>query len=99
MGDDTPQTYDTATDADADADAGQNAPEPLTAKDIEAWVLDPDNAERARALGMRLIANPSAQQLAKLDSLGPFEDRATTWAVNRPAEAKMLILKLIARLA
>jgi len=70
----------------------------LTEKDIETWALDPNNRERARALGMRLISNQDASKLKGLSSLGEFEDRATEWAAKNSMTARLLVMRLVSKL-
>ena len=71
---------------------------PIDENKIETWAATPDNKDRARAFGLRLIQNQDAAKLAALASLGEFEDHATLWAIRNPLKAKMLMLRLIAKL-
>jgi hypothetical protein len=68
-------------------------PENITENTIEAWAKD--NLERAKALGLRLIQNPSADALEALDSLGDTEDLIEAWAIAHPLRAKMLVMRLL----
>jgi len=71
---------------------------PINETSIETWAAAPANKDRARTFGLRLIQNQDAAKLAALPSLGEFEDHATLWAIRNPMKAKMLVLKLIAKL-
>ena len=77
-----------------------DTPTPITAKLIEAWATKPENKERARALGMRLIqyANKSPAELASQPTLGAFEDRATLWAIGHQTKARLLVMRLLPKL-
>jgi len=67
----------------------------VTASTIKAWALKPQNKERAKALGARLISNQATpEKLSELPSLGEFEDAAEKWAVKYPYKAKMLLISL-----
>lgn len=85
-----PKTDDTKTDDT-----------PIDAAALESWALTPENKARAKALGLRLIgaSNKTADELRAMDSLGDFEDRAQEWAIANKNEARMLIFKLISKLA
>jgi hypothetical protein len=66
----------------------------INAEMIEQWATN--NKPRAKALGLRLIKfNKDPEGLLKEPSLGPLEDQATTWAVDNPFKAKLLLLKLL----
>lgn len=68
-------------------------PENIAESTIEAWAKD--NLERAKALGLRLIQNPSAEALETLESLGEDEDLVEAWAIAHPIRAKMLVMRLL----
>lgn len=68
-------------------------PENITESTIEAWAKD--NLERAKALGLRLIENPSADALESLDSLGEHEDLIEAWAIAHPLRARFLVVRLL----
>jgi len=91
----------TNTDTDTDtATDTTTAAEPLDAKQLEAWALDPENKERARGLGKRLIMSvaKTPDELRAMDSLGEFEDRAQEWAIENKKEARVLIIGLFRKL-
>ncbi len=67
--------------------------ENLTESTIEAWAKS--NTERAKALGLRLIQNPSAEALEELDSLGEDEDLVEAWAIAHPMRARLLVMRLL----
>lgn len=67
--------------------------ENITESTIEAWASS--NVERAKALGLRLIQNPSDEALEALDSLGGDEDLVEAWAIAYPSRAQMLMMKLL----
>lgn len=67
--------------------------ENITESTIEAWASS--NVERAKALGMRLIQNPSEEALEALDSLGGDEDLIEAWAIAYPSRAQMLMMRLL----
>lgn len=73
--------------------------EPITPAILEAWALDPENYDRAVAFGKRLIFAKDVDTLRELPSLGDFEDRATEWAIDNQMRAKLLVMKLIGKLA
>ncbi len=66
----------------------------MTASLIKIWAKRPDNKEKAKAMGLRLIQNQSPEKLKALPSLGSFEDKAIDWAIKHPTKAKMLLLQL-----
>lgn len=68
-------------------------PQNITESTIEAWAKD--NLERAKALGLRLIQNPSAEALEALDSLGEVEDLIEAWAIANPLRARFLVMRLL----
>jgi hypothetical protein len=68
-------------------------PENIAESTIESWAKD--NLDRARALGLRLIQNPSAEALEALDSLGDDEDLIEAWAIAHPMRAKFLVMRLL----
>jgi hypothetical protein len=68
-------------------------PQNITESTIEAWAKD--NLESAKALGLRLIQNPSAEALEALDSLGEIEDLIEAWAVAHPLHARLLVMRLL----
>ena len=71
----------------------------VTSSTIKAWASKPENLDRAKALGARLIDNQSApEKLADLPSLGAFEDAAQKWAVKHPMKARMLLISLAGKL-
>lgn len=71
----------------------------LTENEIETWATTPTNKQRAIELAKRLIAHQSNPAgLQRLSSLGSFEDRATTWAVENPTRARALMMRLAPRL-
>ncbi len=72
---------------------------PIDDKKIETWATTPVNRDRARAFGLRLIQNQDAAKLAALVSLGEFEDLATLYAIRNPMAARLLIMKLLAKLS
>jgi len=62
-------------------------------KEIEEWAAE--NKDRAKALGMRLIQfAKKPAELLQQPSLGEFEDKAQTWAVDNQMKAQMLLVKL-----
>ena len=63
--------------------------------------LAPAHPERAKTLGLRLIAaRPGdAAALRALPSLGSEEDAITEWAIANPARARTVLLALAVRLA
>lgn len=64
-------------------------------KEIEEWAKNPENKERAKALGVRLILNAKKpDELRRLPSLGEFEDKAQDWALANQMKAQMLLMKL-----
>lgn len=71
---------------------------PIDESKIETWAAAPANKDRARAFGLRLIQNQDAAKLAALPSLGEFEDHATLWAIRNTMKARLLMLRLIAKL-
>lgn len=71
----------------------------ITPEALEAWAVDPANRERARAFGMRLMSYATKpSELAGLESLGEFEDRATAWAIAHQIQARLLVMKLLPKL-
>lgn len=67
----------------------------INEKTIEEWATKPENKERAKELGLRLIKfNKDARSLLAQPSLGDFEDKATKWAVDNQMKAKLLLMKL-----
>lgn len=63
--------------------------------EIETWAKAPENKERAKALGLRLIRfAKQPDELLKQPSLGAFEDKAQRWAVANQMKAKMLLMRL-----
>lgn len=87
-------------DIDPEPNAPQEAPaEPLDSAAIEAWALEPQNLERARELGKRLITATDAKALLSLPSLGHFEDRASAWAADNQMKARLMLMRLFAKLA
>lgn len=72
---------------------------PLTEAKIETWATTPANKDRARAFGMRLIQTQDAAKLAGLESLGEFEDLATLWAIRNPMKARLLLMRLVSKIA
>jgi hypothetical protein len=63
--------------------------------EIETWAKAPENKERAKALGLRLIRfAKQPDELLKQPSLGDFEDKAQRWAVANQMKAKMLLMRL-----
>jgi hypothetical protein len=75
---------------------GTTVPGEMNAAVIERWALE--NKDRALALGKRLIASKTGDDLKGLPSLGDFEDRATAWAIANPMKAKLLVLQLYTKL-
>jgi len=71
-------------------------PENPTEADLETWALA--NPKRAIEFGKRLIANQDAEKLRALESLGPDEDRATTWAIANPIKTRILFMQLFSKL-
>ena len=71
---------------------------PIDEAKIEAWASAPENRDRARAFGARLIQNQDAGKLAALPSLGEFEDLATLWAARNPMKARLLVMRLASKL-
>jgi hypothetical protein len=70
-------------------------PDPMTAKAIQAWAKNPSNREKAQTLGARLIAHQAdPDHLATLESLGAFEDAATSWAIANKRKARLLLMRL-----
>lgn len=68
----------------------------IDAADIEAWATNPENKERAKNLGIRLFQYAKKpRELAQLESLGEFEDKATQWAIHNQMKARLLMMKLI----
>jgi hypothetical protein len=64
-------------------------------EEIEKWAKDPENKERAKALGIRLILHAKKpDELKKLPSLGEFEDKAQEWALANQMKAQMLLMRL-----
>lgn len=71
----------------------------VTSSTIKAWASKPENLDRAKALGARLISNQSnPEKLSELPSLGKFEDAAQSWAIKHPMKAKMLLISLAGKL-
>lgn len=62
---------------------------------IEAWATNPDNRERALKLGFRIINAKNREELQEAESLGEFEDDATSWAIHNQMKAKLLVIRLI----
>jgi hypothetical protein len=71
-------------------------PENPTEADLETWALA--NPKRAIEFGKRLIENQDAEKLRALESLGADEDRATTWAIDNPFKARLMVLRLLPKL-
>jgi hypothetical protein len=68
----------------------------ITESEIEAWAKAPENKERAKALGLRLIKfSKQPSELLKQPSLGEVEDKAQRWAVDNQVKAKMLLMRLL----
>lgn len=69
---------------------------PIDAAAIEAWATNPENKDRAKTLGLRLFQYAKKpKELAQLESLGDFEDKATQWAIHNQMKARLLMMKLI----
>jgi hypothetical protein len=69
---------------------------PINAETIETWATNPENKDRAKNLGLRLFQYvKKPKELAQLESLGEFEDKATQWAIHNQMKARMLMMKLI----
>ena len=71
---------------------------PIDEEKIEAWASNPENRDRARAFGTRLIQNQDASKLVALPSLGEFEDLATLWAIRNSMKARLLMMRLASKL-
>jgi hypothetical protein len=68
----------------------------VTPEAITAWASL--EVERARALGMRLIQHQNPKDLLGLEPLGIIEERITSWAIENPMRARLLMIKLAATL-
>ena len=67
----------------------------ITASLIKVWAKKPENKEKAKQLGLRLVANQgSPEKLKELPSLGDFEDKVQDWAIKHPIKAKLLLIEL-----
>ena len=67
----------------------------ITASLIKAWAKKAENKERAKQLGLRLVANQGTpEKLKTLPSLGEFEDKVQAWAVKHPIKARVLLIEL-----
>jgi hypothetical protein len=94
----TETTDETVEPTDTTEGTTDPTPEPITPEIIEAWATEPENADRARALGLRLIKAKDADELRAQESLGEFEDRAIEWAIDNQMKARFLVMKLIAKI-
>ena len=68
----------------------------ITPEGIEKWATK--EVDRARALGLRLLQHQDSNSLLALEPLGTVEERITSWAIDNPIRARMLMVKLAVKI-